>query len=390
MDMDIYLQKMYANKDFDNCYKLSKIVSAKNYSEYTLAPFNIKFKESMIFVSDSAKYYEYKSLKEINIETFYYFYAIKNEEVSKYFNKTEVYPKFISWVDSLYNSPIDDGFDEAMDNKYSKKYRYVDDIPVIKNERLKNFKLAEIYKKLYISDTISLKKIFNVDNSELIKIVKNRNEKESDLLNLPSDDFNIAECIAYPKYENILVKDSICRYFYNLFNNKRFITEDQIFNYLFLGTNFTDEEKMFVSFYFINCFLQYNKSGKYIEYSDINKILLYRQTVCNGYALLLRHFLTKNNIECYKITINTNIDSHANNIVVINNKVYYVDVTWSVYYRDINNYPQQAIISKYQTNPVKINYSNIKNFTYIVDIDDSDYFRVVDKFKYLVNKKGSM
>jgi hypothetical protein len=385
IDMDTHLSNLFNNQQYDKCYKLSKIISSNKYSEYVLAPYGIKYKESYVFVSDSAKYFEYTALRAYDLNTFNYFYMIKNKEVLSIFNKSDVYPAFINWADSLYNSPIINEFGLLVDNYISAKYKNVDDIPEIKNEHFKRGKLLEIYKFLKETDSVTCSKIFSVDNKSLVKIVKNRGNKN--LLNLPSDDFNYRTCHVYWGKKDI-IQDTIYRYFDSLFKVKRFINKEQISEFLFNNTNFTNEEKMFVSFYFIKAFLTYNKVGKFVNKVDIDKMILHGETVCNGYALLLQYFLNQNNIQCFKITFQTDKDKHANNLVVIDNKVYYVDVTWGIYYKDIKEMPNNKIITEWQIEPVKLNYSNIKNFNYIEDVIGYD-IGIITEFKNILNKKGA-
>ena len=61
-----------------------------------------------------------------------------------------------------------------------------------------------------------------------------------------------------------------------------------------------------------------------------------------------------------------------------------MDVTWDIYYRDINTLPDKKIIKK--DNILKtFDYINIKNFDYIIDVENFDN-RIVGEFKQI--KKG--
>ena len=363
VNLDDYLENFYNHKEYKKCYDLAMIIKRENFGEYYLEKFDIKYNCKFEYISNKTEYYLYNSLKHIDIESFYYLYVIKNDIVSKYLEKSE-YSKFINWCDSLYHAP------EGIDNKTNVKNR---------------FKLNEIYKLLMKTDIESANCIFDVDNSELIRIVKNR--QVLNVLNLPSKDFTLIPIDV--DYSTVIsdIQSDLCKYFNELFENYKFVNEQQIVEFLFDNTHFTDEEKMLVSYYFIHQFISYDMTSGMNSYNEIHDIILYRSTVCNGYAQLLNYLLRKNDIKSYHITLKCpwkNFDLHANNLVVINNRVYYVDVTWDIYYRDINTLPDKKIIKK--DNILKtFDYINIKNFDYIIDVENFDN-RIVGEFKQI--KKG--
>lgn len=372
LNLDSYLKTYYDNAEYKKCYDLTRVIAKGNYSGYSLTPFGIKFNDNITYVSSEMKYYELHSLYIINPNAFYYNYITQNDAVLKYFSKEDIYPKFLNWVDSLYNSPIVDDMKILVDNALSNNPIRVDKITEIKNDVFQTVKLNDAYKYLSV-DTISRDKIFKVDNSDLVKFMNKY--KNVDLLNLHSEDFDLMSSTFTPSGKTMAIQNDAYYFFKNLFKIKRFVNEKQIYDYLYTNTNFTNAEKIFVTYYFFKAFLSYalKSNTTYSEYSNIEKIIVFRATVCNGYSVILKHFLNRNNIECYHITLNTKIGSHANNILVYNNKVYYVDITWGIYFKDINTLKDKA---------------NIKTLSYIQDIDNkTDY----NKITYLKNviKKGS-
>ena len=350
VDLNEILRGAYNNKEYSKCYSFCKTIikfssnleHPKNLNENSLYPM-AKYKSNISYRYDSLTYYELKSLKEIDVNQFYYVYFLRKN----YLKKDSTYCNFISWVDSLYNSPIKVGFDNT-----------------------KNSKLNEIFKMLEEYDTLSFKEIFYIDNSELVNIVKNRNEKN--VLNMTSNHFDIDYSIVKgdinSKLSNIQIK--LANYFETLVNEKRFMNEEQVLNFFFKNTKFTDEEKMMVSYYFVNKYLvwcgAYDKAG---SYSNIDKIVLNRLTPCNGFSLLLQSLLSKNGIECNLVGLeikNVGI-LHANNIVILNKKVYYVDATWGVYYKDISKLPNSVVVSSYVgDSKYPFNYTKIKSLDYII------------------------
>ena len=349
VDLNKMLRDAYNNKEYDKCYSYCKTIikfsanlkHPKNLNKKSLYPM-VKYKSNISYRYDSLTYYELKSLKEIDINQFYYVYFLRKN----YLKKDSTYCDFLSWVGSLYNSPIKVGFDNT-----------------------KNSELNEIFKMLKKYDTLAFNEIFHIDNSELVNIVKNRTEKN--VLNMTSNHFDIDYAVSKSdinfKLCNIQIK--LSNYFETLVNKKRFMDEEQVLDFLFKNTNFTDEEKMMVSYYFVNKYLvwcgAYDESG---SYNNIDKIVLNRLTPCNGFSLLLQSLLSKNGIECNLVGLETKSVGkfilHANNIVVIKNKVYYVDATWGVYYKEINKLPNSVVCvgdSKYP-----FDYKKIKSLDYII------------------------
>jgi transglutaminase/protease-like cytokinesis protein 3 len=181
-------------------------------------------------------------------------------------------------------------------------------------------------------------------------------------------DYAVSKSDINSKLSNIQIK--LSNYFETLVNEKRFMNEEQVLNFLFKNTNFTDEEKMMVSYYFVNKYLvwcgAYDKAG---SYSNIDKIVLSRLTPCNGFSLLLQSLLSKNGIECNLVGLEIKSVGilHANNIVILNKKVYYVDATWGVYYKEINKLPNSVVVSSYVgDSKYTFEYKKIKSLDYII------------------------
>ncbi len=372
LNLDTYLKTYYDNAEYKKCYDLTRVIAKGSYSGYSLTPFGIKFNDNITYISSEMKYYELHSLYNINSDAFYYNYIVQNDAILKYFSKEDVYPKFLNWIDSLYNTPIIDEFKILVDNALSSHPIEIDDIKEIKSDIRQTLKLSELYNFLSKKDTIARDKIFKVNNSNLVKFMSKY--KNVDLLNLYSEDFDLMNSTKSPSGKVMSIQNDAYVFFKNVIRTKRFINEKQICDYLYTNTNFSDSEKIFVTYYFFRAFLSYAQKNTttYTNYTNIEKIILYRTTICNGYAIILKHFLNKNNIECYHITLSTNNGLHANNILVFKNKVYYVDLTWDIYFKNINTFSN----------------SKIKSLGYIIMIDESTDCNRINYLKNVI-KKGS-
>ena len=294
INLDPYFSKCFNKKDYKKCYELCKIYNnylynqnhKQNYNKSTFKEFGIVWKSENEYISDSIHFFEFKSLYEIDKNLFYYNFAIKNEIVIKYFDKNEIYPVFVKWADSLYHTPIANNYKIEI---YRKSW------------------LIGVYKYIKNTDTTDFNKIFKLDNNDLVNLLKRRTEK--DLLNLPSIEFNLRQCIIYgsPKASNF--QEELNMHFVNLFSKKRFLTLEQVEKYLFEKTNLTKEEKMVVAYYLTKNLLIYrNPSEEFCAEGKIERMILYREAICEGYATLLVKLLNDSGIYAWKIHLEVDIE----------------------------------------------------------------------------------
>lgn len=387
VNLDNYLKNYYDSGNFQKCYELTKIINKGYYSDYYFKPFGIKYNDKVDYISSKTKYYEFHSLQHIDINSFNYHYMIQNDEVLKYFTKDELYPQFLKWVDSLYHIPNINEFGILLNNNLSAKPKNCDVIKEIKDDVRLTFKLSEIYKFLSKTDTIARNNIFRIDNSDLINFMSVY--KNVDLLSLYTPDFDYLNCWVHLSGRKTDIQKNASDFFKEVCKKNRFINEEQISNYLY-NNNLTQKQKMFVTFYFFSNLLEYSKktNTNFTEYSDIEKIILYKATVCNGYSNILQHFLTKINVECYKIRFKTNSAEHACNIMVIDNKAYYVDLTWGLYFKEINLLKNTTIITPgFDARDIK--YDKIKSLDFVLEFYNNEYKSTKE---HLINiiKKGSL
>ncbi len=82
--------------------------------------------------------------------------------------------------------------------------------------------------------------------------------------------------------------------------------------------------------------VDYDTNSK--ENQNILSVFMYQATVCQGYADAAWYMLDKLGIPCTIITGNANNESHAWNLVYLDDAYYYMDVTWgNSKYMDSNN-----------------------------------------------------
>jgi hypothetical protein len=362
IDLDPYFAKEFNKKEYKKCYKLCQIynnylynqIHQQNYNKSTLKEFGIIWKEGNAYTSDSTSFYEFKSLFIIDRNLFNYHYAIKNEVVSKWFNRDSINPSFIIWADSMYNTPV---------------------IGNYKIEIYRKSWLIGVYRYLQTSDTATFNRIFRIDNSDLIKLVKNRSDK--DLLSLYSSEFNLRKTSVYRKNKLTKIQNDIILYYDKLFKQKSFLTIEQIQEFLFVNTHFTDEENMFVAYYFTNQYLTYSNPVKeFCSNGKFDDIILYRLGICSDYSHLLGNLLHRAGLKSWEVMLETDIKQfgsnlHANNIVMINNKFYYVDATWDIYFRDFNSFEKSKLVKNHGLD-VKLDYSKVKDMSYIIDYKGYD------------------
>lgn len=374
IDLDPYLAKQFNKKDFKKCYNLCKIYNnylynqqhQQNYNKSTFKEFGIVWKEGNTYISDSLSYFEFKSLYIIDRNLFNYHYAIKNEVVSKWFNRDSINPSFIIWADSLYNTPV---------------------IGNYKFEIYRRSWLIGVYRYLQKSDTATYNRIFKIDNSELVKLMNNR--KEKDLLNLYSSEFNLRQASVYQKNRQSKIQKDIIAYFDELFKQKRFLTIEQIKAFLFVNTCFTAQENMFVSYYFITQYLTYkNPVEEFSSDGKLDYVILYRSGICGNYAYLLNNLLHHAGLKSWEVMVQVDVkqwgmDTHANNVVMLNGKFYYADATWGIYYRDFSSFENSKTVKNYGID-VKLDYSQIINMSYIIDCAgyDTDILKNEIKKRY--------
>jgi hypothetical protein len=286
--------------------------------------------------------------------------------VSKWFNRDSINPSFIIWADSLYNTPV---------------------IGNYKFEIYRRSWLIGVYRYLQKSDAATYNRIFKIDNSELVKLMNNR--KEKDLLNLYSSEFNLRQASVYQKNRQSKIQKDIIAYFDELFKQKRFLTIEQIKAFLFVNTCFTAQENMFVSYYFITQYLTYkNPVEEFSSDGKLDYVILYRSGICGNYAYLLNNLLHHAGLKSWEVMVQVDVkqwgmDTHANNVVMLNGKFYYADATWGIYYRDFSSFENSKTVKNYGID-VKLDYSQIINMSYIIDCAgyDTDILKNEIKKRY--------
>lgn len=101
--------------------------------------------------------------------------------------------------------------------------------------------------------------------------------------------------------------------------------------------NWSDIQKLFYVYDRLKTGIMYDPKFEYKLSSEIRSLrgLITKQTVCAGYAMILKEFMDRNSINCEYVEGHTKIDSngqriggHAWNIINIGGKKYPIDLTW--------------------------------------------------------------
>lgn len=317
-NIDNHIKKFYINKDYKSCYNLSKMINSKKFINKDLFKYKINISNKYTIISDSSEYFELMSLYKIDSNQFYYNYIHQKEKYDKYFN---IENNFYNWINILNSSKI---------LNYDKE-----------SEIIIKMKLNECYN--FIDDSIK-KKIF-INNKEFINKIK--------YLNIISIDDGETKI----KY--------IDNYINKVFETQRFVNIDHIQKYFLDDLN--QIEKIIVIFSFTKNYLHYITTESHTA-NDIKRILIYRTTVCQGYANIMFELLSKNKFENYiaylevipktkSYVIN---NYHANNILVFNKKIYYLDVTWNIFYTDFKEKEKIIDINKNI-------YGKLEDFSYLLN-----------------------
>lgn len=104
-----------------------------------------------------------------------------------------------------------------------------------------------------------------------------------------------------------------------------------------LNPNWSEIQKLLYIYERLKRGIMYDPKFEYKLSSEIRSLrgLITKQTVCAGYAMILKEFMDRNNISCEYVEGHTKIDSngqrsggHAWNIVNIGDKKYPIDLTW--------------------------------------------------------------
>lgn len=104
-----------------------------------------------------------------------------------------------------------------------------------------------------------------------------------------------------------------------------------------LNKNWSDIQKLIYIYDKLKREIMYDPKFEHKLSSEIRSLrgLITKQTVCAGYAMILKEFMDRNDINCEYVEGHTKIDSngqrtggHAWNIVTIDGKKYPIDLTW--------------------------------------------------------------
>ncbi len=104
-----------------------------------------------------------------------------------------------------------------------------------------------------------------------------------------------------------------------------------------LNRNWSDIQKLLYIYDRLKTGIMYDPKFEYKLSSEIRSLrgLITKQTVCAGYAMILKEFMDRNSINCEYVEGHTKIDSngqrnggHAWNIINIDGKKYPIDLTW--------------------------------------------------------------
>lgn len=340
VNIDDELERMYNNQDYKSCYELSKCVNLNNFDNTYLSKFNIKISKRDNISTHNSKLYQFKCLKKIDINCFYYSYI--NNKTFYDSNFVNIKEEFYSWSSNYFNSSI-------------KEYHSDKEIQT----KLKLYEIYNFISNKSIRDSIFLNK--NIRNVYIDK-VKRLNIKTIELSNI---DINYASSIID-----------------NMLNNTRFVHIDQIQDFFFKDLN--EKEKIVMIYIFTQRFLNYAKFQKYsANNSNIKQIILYRTCVCEGYSNLYNTLMRLNNFNVYKTIIETteknpsqyNLNAlHENNILIYQHNIYYIDVTWNRYYIDFNNKEKIKDINKFIL-------GDINDLSYIIEIPDYNKSTIIEHIK---------
>lgn len=104
-----------------------------------------------------------------------------------------------------------------------------------------------------------------------------------------------------------------------------------------LNKNWSDIQKLLYIYDRLKTGIMYDPKFEYKLSSEIRSLrgLITKQTVCAGYAMILKEFMDRQNINCEYVEGHTKIDGkgqrtegHAWNIISIEGKKYPIDLTW--------------------------------------------------------------
>lgn len=104
-----------------------------------------------------------------------------------------------------------------------------------------------------------------------------------------------------------------------------------------LNKNWSDIQKLLYVYDRLKTGIMYDPKFEQKLSSEIRSLrgLITKQTVCAGYAMILKEFMDRNNISCEYVEGHTKIDNngqriggHAWNIITIDGKKYPIDLTW--------------------------------------------------------------
>lgn len=104
-----------------------------------------------------------------------------------------------------------------------------------------------------------------------------------------------------------------------------------------MNKNWSDIQKLLFVYNKIKRGIMYEPKSERMSDSSVRSLrgLISKNTVCAGYALILKEFMDRSNIKCEYVEGHTELDkdgkktkAHAWNIVTIDGKKYPIDVTW--------------------------------------------------------------
>lgn len=155
--------------------------------------------------------------------------------------------------------------------------------------------------------------------------------------------------------------------------DQRIVEETKKINEQMPQTNTFDKIRFLYDY--IGKEVSYNLDAK--ENQTIVSSLVYKESVCNGYAKMFQYLLIQNDIPSTIVTGTSNNEKHAINMVQIENENYYFDVTQGDKYKE-KNYEIDFIDYSY----FGMNDKLLKKYDFIKNEKDLFSRSVATKYHY--------